>query len=175
MVNCSYCGIYLPKSEAVGNHDKYFCCNEHSHLYLNSSSWFDCCVYLSVSYKTFNTLAIWFWSNWDWIYRSILAFSLLFQYLPVDDWQWIVDCYVEIWICQFRFTSLRAVYLCGLRPCSCSSLSMLLIKLRFPDFNSQLTIQVVIDIVFISIMLYASGGYKAAWVFCYWSRSQQRA
>ncbi len=38
MVNCSYCGIYLPKSEAVGNHDKYFCCNEHSHLYINSSS-----------------------------------------------------------------------------------------------------------------------------------------
>ena len=38
MVNCSYCGVYLPKSEAVGNHDKYFCCNEHSHLYINSSS-----------------------------------------------------------------------------------------------------------------------------------------
>lgn len=38
MVNCSYCGVYLPKSEAVGNHDKYFCCDEHSHLYINSSS-----------------------------------------------------------------------------------------------------------------------------------------
>ncbi len=38
MVNCAYCGVYLPKSEAVGNHDKYFCCNEHSHLYINSSS-----------------------------------------------------------------------------------------------------------------------------------------
>lgn len=38
MVNCSYCGVYLPKSEAVGNHNKYFCCDEHSHLYINSSS-----------------------------------------------------------------------------------------------------------------------------------------
>ncbi|AEJ02149.1 hypothetical protein Nit79A3_2377 [Nitrosomonas sp. Is79A3] len=38
MVNCAYCGVYLPKTEAVGNHNKYFCCNEHSHLYINSSS-----------------------------------------------------------------------------------------------------------------------------------------
>ncbi len=49
----------------------------------------------------------------------------------------------------------------GLGHVLCSSLSMLLIKLRFPDFNSQLTIQVVIDIVFISIMLYASGGLQS--------------
>jgi len=38
MVNCSYCGVYLPKSEAVGSHNKYFCCDEHGHLYINSSS-----------------------------------------------------------------------------------------------------------------------------------------
>lgn len=49
----------------------------------------------------------------------------------------------------------------GLGHVFCSSLSMLLIKLRFPDFNTQLTIQVVIDIVFISIMLYASGGLQS--------------
>jgi len=49
----------------------------------------------------------------------------------------------------------------GLCHVFCSSISMLLIKLRSPDFNSQLTIQVVIDIVFISIMLFASGGLQS--------------
>ncbi len=49
----------------------------------------------------------------------------------------------------------------GLGHVLCSCVSMLLIKLRSPDFNSQLTIQVVIDIVFISIMLFASGGLQS--------------
>ena len=52
------------------------------------------------------------------------------------------------------------IYAC-LSHVLCSSISMLFIKLRSPDFNSQLTIQVVIDIVFISIMLYASGGLQS--------------
>lgn len=39
-----------------------------------------------------------------------------------------------------------------------SNISMLLIKLRYPSFNWQLAMQVICDIVFFSIMLYASGG-----------------
>ncbi len=42
-----------------------------------------------------------------------------------------------------------------------SSVSMLLIKLRRPDFNWQLAIQVVGDIVFFSVMLSASGGLQS--------------
>lgn len=39
-----------------------------------------------------------------------------------------------------------------------SVLSMLFIRLRFPGFDQQLAIQVISDIVFFSVMLYASGG-----------------
>lgn len=67
---------------------------------------------------------------------------------------------------KFEFASFGSyhyplfIYAC-LSHVICSSVSLLLIKLRAPDFNSQLTIQVVIDIVFISIMLYASGGLQS--------------
>jgi two-component system sensor histidine kinase PilS (NtrC family) len=39
-----------------------------------------------------------------------------------------------------------------------SVLFMLFIRLRFPGFNQQVIIQVISDIVFFSVMLYASGG-----------------
>ncbi|MDE2389664.1 MAG: two-component sensor histidine kinase [Betaproteobacteria bacterium] len=39
-----------------------------------------------------------------------------------------------------------------------SMLSMVFIRLRFPGFDRQLAIQVISDIVFFSMMLYASGG-----------------
>ena len=32
MVSCSHCGLYLPKSEAVAEGEKYFCCAEHRRL-----------------------------------------------------------------------------------------------------------------------------------------------
>ncbi|MBK7491717.1 MAG: hypothetical protein IPI17_06690 [Nitrosomonas sp.] len=38
---------------------------------------------------------------------------------------------------------------------------MLLIRLRFPGFNRQLAIQVISDIAFFSLMLYASGGLQS--------------
>jgi uncharacterized protein len=38
MVNCAQCGVYLPKSEAISSHKKYFCSHEHCNLYLKSSS-----------------------------------------------------------------------------------------------------------------------------------------
>lgn len=37
MVNCAHCGVYLPKSEAVSNQQKYFCSHEHCNLYIRSS------------------------------------------------------------------------------------------------------------------------------------------
>ncbi|MDV6347773.1 ATP-binding protein [Nitrosomonas sp. Is35] len=42
-----------------------------------------------------------------------------------------------------------------------SGLFMLLIRLRFPCFNRQLAIQVISDIAFFSLMLYASGGLQS--------------
>jgi uncharacterized protein len=32
MVNCEHCGLYLPRSEAVGEDGRYFCCVEHRRL-----------------------------------------------------------------------------------------------------------------------------------------------
>ena len=32
MVTCSHCGLYLPRSEAIGEGDKFFCCTEHRRL-----------------------------------------------------------------------------------------------------------------------------------------------
>lgn len=29
MVNCHYCGLYLPQSEALAEAGKFFCCAEH--------------------------------------------------------------------------------------------------------------------------------------------------
>ncbi|WP_350151883.1 ATP-binding protein [Nitrosomonas sp.] len=42
-----------------------------------------------------------------------------------------------------------------------SGLFMLLIRLRLPGFNRQLAIQVISDIAFFSLMLYASGGLQS--------------
>lgn len=38
MVRCAHCNIYLPKSESISQRGEYFCCKEHCHLYVNSSS-----------------------------------------------------------------------------------------------------------------------------------------
>jgi len=39
MVNCTHCGIYLPKNEAISGHNnQYFCCNEHRNLHTKSLS-----------------------------------------------------------------------------------------------------------------------------------------
>lgn len=32
MVNCERCGLYLPRSEAIGEDGRYFCCAEHRRL-----------------------------------------------------------------------------------------------------------------------------------------------
>jgi len=42
-----------------------------------------------------------------------------------------------------------------------SSINILLIKLRHPNFDLQLTIQVIGDIIFFTIMIYASGGLQS--------------
>lgn len=42
-----------------------------------------------------------------------------------------------------------------------SSINIMLIKLRHPNFDLQLTIQVIGDIIFLTIMIYASGGLQS--------------
>ena len=32
MVNCSHCGLYLPRSEAIADGGKFYCCVEHRRL-----------------------------------------------------------------------------------------------------------------------------------------------
>lgn len=78
----------------------------------------------------------------------------------------IIGCGLLVFAWQFEFTYFGAYHYAlflyaGLGHILCSSLSMLLVKLRMPGFNWQLTIQVVSDIVFFSIMLYASGGLQS--------------
>lgn len=36
MVSCAYCGIHLPKGEAISDRNRYFCSNEHCHQHINS-------------------------------------------------------------------------------------------------------------------------------------------
>lgn len=67
---------------------------------------------------------------------------------------------------QFQFTSFGSHHhllflYTSLGYALFSSVSMLLIKLRHPNFNRQLAIQVIGDIVFFSVMLYASGGLQS--------------
>ena len=64
---------------------------------------------------------------------------------------------------QSEFTNLGAyhyplfLYAGAGHVLSCA-LSIVLIRLRFPGFDQQLAIQVISDIVFFSVMMYASGG-----------------
>ncbi len=32
MVTCGHCGVYLPRSEAIGEGDRLYCCAEHRRL-----------------------------------------------------------------------------------------------------------------------------------------------
>ncbi len=36
-VTCAYCGVYLPKKEAINDLNQSFCCQEHRDSYINSS------------------------------------------------------------------------------------------------------------------------------------------
>lgn len=82
------------------------------------------------------------------IYRLLIGVSLLIVALKAG----IVDFGTHqytlfLYACYGHFIS--------------SGISMLLIKWRMPAFDWQLTIQVFSDIVFISLMLYASGGLQS--------------
>lgn len=93
----------------------------------------------------------------DQYWRSLYYFNI---------YRLIIGCGLLIFAWQFEFTYFGTYYYAlflyaSLGHILCSSLSMLLIKLRTPGFNWQLTIQVISDIVFFSIMLYASGGLQS--------------
>lgn len=82
------------------------------------------------------------------IYRILLGSSLL----------------ISAW--KFELTNLGSHYYilflyAGIAHVFCSCISLLLIKLKTPGFNWQLTIQVICDIVFFTAMLYASGGLQS--------------
>gem|GEM_PF-5570385 len=32
MIQCHYCGLYIPKEEAIHTQEGSFCCKEHAHL-----------------------------------------------------------------------------------------------------------------------------------------------
>ena len=37
MVACAYCQVYLPASEALGQSNQHFCCEEHSRLFATAA------------------------------------------------------------------------------------------------------------------------------------------
>ncbi len=82
------------------------------------------------------------------IYRLVIS-----SVLAIITWQFQFTSFGSYHHQLFLYTSLGYVLF--------SSVSMLLIKLRHPNFNWQLTIQVIGDIVFFSVMLYASGGLQS--------------
>ncbi|SOD21123.1 two-component system, NtrC family, sensor histidine kinase PilS [Nitrosomonas ureae] len=82
------------------------------------------------------------------IYRILLGSSLL----------------ISVW--KFELTNFGSHHYtlflyAGLSHVVCSCISLLLVNLRTLEFNWQLTIQVICDIVFFTIMLYASGGLQS--------------
>jgi len=68
---------------------------------------------------------------------------------------------------QSEFTNLGAYHYplflyAGVGHVLSCALSIVLIRLRFPGFDQQLAIQVISDIVFFSVMMYASGGLPSS-------------
>jgi two-component system sensor histidine kinase PilS (NtrC family) len=82
------------------------------------------------------------------IYRLIAGSSLL-----IATWQLHFTSFGSYHYLLFIYTNLSYILF--------SSISILFIKLRHPDFNWQLAIQVIGDIMFFSVMLYASGGLQS--------------
>lgn len=82
------------------------------------------------------------------IYRLIVGGGLLFF---AWNMQWS----------HFGATDFHLFLYAGIAHIACSTLSMVFIRFRFPDFNGQLAFQVITDIVVFAIMLYASGGLQS--------------
>jgi two-component system sensor histidine kinase PilS (NtrC family) len=82
------------------------------------------------------------------IYRLIAGSSLL-----IITWQFHFTSFGSYHHLLFIYTNLSYILF--------SSISILFIKLRHPDFNWQLAIQVIGDTMFLSVMLYASGGLQS--------------
>ena len=83
-----------------------------------------------------------------------------------NSYRLVVGSALTIITWQFQFASFGSHHhllflYTGLSYALFNSVSMLLIKLRHPNFNWQLAIQVIGDIVFFSVMLYASGGLQS--------------
>lgn len=82
------------------------------------------------------------------IYRLIISVSLV-----VITWKFQFSNFGAHHYILFLYTGLGHAFF--------SCLSLLLTKFRYPGFNRQLIIQVIGDIIFFSIMLYASGGLQS--------------
>lgn len=90
-------------------------------------------------------------------WRSLTYFNI---------YRFVIGCGLLISTLETGFVSFGSVnHLMFLWACGgyviCSSLSMLLIKLRVPSFDWQLTIQMISDIVFLPVMIFASGGLQS--------------
>nr|MBA3756344.1 two-component sensor histidine kinase [Nitrosomonas sp.] len=82
------------------------------------------------------------------LYRFIIG-----SILVIITWKFQLADFGSYHYLLFLYTCLGYIFF--------SSMVMLLIKLRYPNINWQLTIQIVGDIVFFSVMLYASGGIQS--------------
>lgn len=95
------------------------------------------------------------YANQYW--RSLYYFNLyrfiIGSILVIITWKFQLANFGSYHYLLFLYTGLGYIFF--------SSMAMLLIKLRYPNINWQLTIQIIGDIVFFSVMLYASGGIQS--------------
>ena len=82
------------------------------------------------------------------IYRLIIG-----SVLVIITWKFQLTSFGSYHHLLFLYTGLSYIFFC--------SISILFIKLRYPSIDWQLTIQIMGDIAFFSVMLYASGGIQS--------------
>ncbi len=82
------------------------------------------------------------------IYRLMMGSTLM-----IVTWKFQFSSFGSYQYSLFLYTSAGYILF--------SSLTLLLVQLRYPHFSWQLTIQIIGDIVFFAIMLYASGGLQS--------------
>ncbi len=90
---------------------------------------------------------------WHSLYYFNLYRFIIGSILVIITWKFQLANFGSYHYLLFLYTSLGYIFF--------SSIAMLFIKLRYPNINWQLTIQIIGDIIFFSVMLYASGGIRS--------------
>lgn len=90
---------------------------------------------------------------WHSLYYFNLYRFIIGSILVIITWKFQLANFGSYHYLLFLYTGLGYIFF--------SSMAMLFIKLHYPNINWQLTIQIIGDIIFLSVMLYASGGIQS--------------